>query len=65
MVFGKVDFIPVSDDYDSYVILDVHSVVFYRESGQFHRLQGGASISLTTGDPGTATSCETIQDSSQ
>jgi len=60
MVFGKVTFIPVSGEGASFVVLDVHSVVYYRETGQFKRLQGGASI--TTVEEGTSTSCQTQQD---
>lgn len=58
MVFGKVTFIPVSGEGTTYVVLDVHSVIYYRETGQFKRLEGGASIS--TVDEGTA--CQTKTD---
>lgn len=57
MVHGKVTFIPVSDEGTTYVVLDVHSVVFYRETGKFIRLKGGASI--TTAETETAISCKT------
>jgi hypothetical protein len=60
MVFGKVTLIPVSDADVSYVVLDVHSVIYYRETGQFVRLKGGASI--TSVETGTATSCQNETD---
>ena len=60
MVHGKVNFISVAADGDTYVILEVHSVVYYRETGQFKRLSGGALIT-TTDEDGTVTSCQ-IQD---
>ena len=60
MVFGKVTYIPVSDEGETYVVLDVHSVVYYRETGQFVRLKGGASI--TSVETGTATSCQSETD---
>ncbi len=44
MVHGKITFIPVSEEGTTFVVLEVHSVVFYRETGKFIRLQGGASI---------------------